>query len=93
MTGQISITDYMSDLTHRRDGSLRPASSWMNKDRCENCKYWEIFPVDQQPPSGWGVKGQCNCSHEPDMMKNGYWTVSSTSYCQDYRRIDLQADE
>ena len=93
MKGQITITDYMSDRTHRRDGSLHDAPAWMDKDRCENCRYWEILPVEQQPPSGWGVKGQCNCSHEPEMMEKGYWTVSSISYCDDFERINLQSDK
>lgn len=81
---QISISDYLLNQTRERNGKLYEAPSWMRKERCENCKYWEILPVSEQPPEGWGVKGQCNCSHEPETMKNGYWKTSKTSYCQDY---------
>ena len=88
MTGQISITDFMADQTHTRGGELQPAPEWMKKERCETCRYWEIFPTELQPPDGWGVMGQCNCSHEPEMMRNGYWKVGRTGYCQDYQRIE-----
>lgn len=75
--------------THQRDGSLIEAPRWMNEERCENCKWWEIYPVEEQPPDGWEVKGQCNYSHEPEQMKNGYWTTSKTSYCQDYKGVSI----
>lgn len=84
MEGQISLNDYTSDLTHDRRGKLHKAAEWMNRERCENCKYWEILSVELQSPAGWGVKGQCNCSHEPETMKHGYWQTGKTSYCQDY---------
>ena len=89
MTGQITITDYMSDRTHRRNGSTTQAPYWMPKERCENCQFWEMLPTEQQPPDGWGVKGQCNYSHEPETMQNGYWTTSKTSYCQDYKGVSI----
>ena len=82
MDDQLSIFDY--DYSHHRDGRLYPAPEWMDKERCENCIYWSIFPKEEQPPAGWGVKGQCNCTHEPEMMKNGYWIVGKTSYCMDF---------
>ena len=72
-------------FTYDRDGSQYEAPRCMKSERCETCKHWEIFPVELQPPAGWGVKGQCNCYHEEEMMKNGYWTTTSTSYCQDYK--------
>lgn len=84
---QITISDYiksLQDMTVDRYGRKRPAPEWMDKERCENCKYWERYPVDEQPPAGWGVFGQCNCYHEPEMMVNGYWKVSKTSYCNDF---------
>ena len=84
MDGQITLGQYLTDITHDRDGKQSPAPSWMHKERCENCKYWEILPVEEQPPAGWGVKGQCNCTHEPKMMKNGYWVTGNTSYCNDF---------
>ena len=59
-------------------------NAFAKKERCENCKYWEILPVEEQPPCGWGVRGQCNCVHEPERMQQGYWKVDSTSYCQDF---------
>ena len=89
MTDQISITDFLADQTHDRGGNLKPAPEWMRKERCENCKYWEIFQEELQPPDGWGVIGQCNCSHEPQMMRNGYWKTGRTGYCQDYQRKEL----
>lgn len=70
--------------THDRNGKLYEAPRWMPEERCETCKYWEILPVSDQPPDGWGVKGQCNLTHEPEQMKNGYWITSTISYCQDY---------
>lgn len=84
MEGQISISDYMGSMTHDQNGRLRLAPEWMKRERCETCRYWEMFATEHQPPAGWGVKGQCNCSHEPEMMRNGYWETNQTSYCQDY---------
>lgn len=84
---QITISDYLKtlpDKSHDRYGREYEAPKWMDKERCENCKYWERYPVEEQPPAGWGVYGQCNCIHEPEMMKNGYWKVSKTSYCNDF---------
>lgn len=87
MEGQITLTEYMRslpDLSRDRYGRIYKAPEWMDRERCENCKYWEMLQVEEQPPAGWGVKGQCNCTHEPEMMKNGYWIVSKTSYCNDF---------
>ena len=81
---QMSIVDYLLDQTYDRNGSQHPAPDWMDRERCENCRYWSIYPVEEQPPAGWSVVGQCNKSHEPEMMKNGYWKVGKTSYCQEY---------
>lgn len=89
MSGQISISEYLSDRTYRRDGSLHPAPEWMKKERCENCMWWDIFPKENQPPDGWGIKGQCNCYHDPETMKNGYWVVNQTSYCNDFKEKEL----
>ena len=74
------------DKTYRRDGTLTDAPDWMKAERCETCRYWEIFAEELQPPDGWGVKGQCNCYHDPETMKNGYWKTGQSSYCQDYER-------
>lgn len=68
-----------------RYGRLREAPDWMDPKRCETCKYWSRYPVEEQPPAGWGVYGQCDYYHEPEMMKNGYWKVSKTSCCCDYK--------
>ena len=73
--------------TYNRDGTKTEAFSWMKSERCETCRYWDIFPVEQQPPAGWGVKGQCNYYHDPEMITNGYWVVNSMSYCQDYEEV------
>lgn len=82
--GQLNITDYLYGFSRDRNGRLYEAPEWMAKERCENCRYWQILPAEEQPPAGWGVKGQCNCIHEPEMMKNGYWIVNKTSYCNDF---------
>lgn len=86
MEGQITFSEYMADFTFDRYGKKSPARSWMKRERCENCKYWELLPIAEQPPAGWGVMGQCNCIHEPKMMKSGYWKVGKTSYCNDFER-------
>lgn len=78
MEGQMNFSDY----THKRDGTLYPAPEWMNKERCENCIKWHILPKEEQPPAGWGVKGQCNCIHDP--KQKGYETTGKNSYCCDF---------
>lgn len=75
-------------ISHDRYGREYKAPTWMDAKRCETCKFWELLPVADQPPSGWGVMGQCNCYHEPEMMKNGYWKTSKTSCCMDYKEKD-----
>lgn len=84
MQGQMSISDYLIDQTHDRNGKLYQAPEWMPRQRCETCRFWEILPAGEQPPNGWGVKGQCNRSHAPEMMAGGYWKTGKTSYCQEY---------
>lgn len=76
-------------ISHDRYGREYKAPDWMDVERCENCKWWQILPPEEQPPAGWGVKGQCNCYHEPEMMKNGYWKVSKTSSCQDFAKKEI----
>ena len=76
-------------LSHDRYGREYEAPDWMDVERCENCKWWQILPPEEQPPAGWGVKGQCNCYHEPEMMKNGYWKTSKTDYCQDFANKEI----
>ena len=75
--------------SHDRYGREYKAPTWMDVERCENCKWWQILPPEEQPPAGWGVKGQCNCYHEPEMMKNGYWKTSKTSSCQDFAEKEI----
>ena len=84
---QLTIMNYRQNLTYNRKGELTEAMDWIKEkpERCELCKYWKILPVEEQPPAGWGVKGQCNCCHAPEMMKNGYWKTGKTSYCQDFK--------
>lgn len=84
MNEQLNLNDYAQSVSYDRHGRPYKAPEWMDRERCETCKYWERYPVEEQPPAGWGVYGQCNCTHEPEMMKNGYWKVSKTSYCNDY---------
>lgn len=76
-------------ISHDRYGREYKAPTWMDVERCENCKWWQILPPEEQPPAGWGVKGQCNCYHEPEMMKNGYWKTSKTSSCQDFEKKEI----
>lgn len=79
MDGQISITDYMASRTFDRNGREYEAPAWMRPDRCENCKYWERLPAEDQPPDGWGVMGMCCTIHDPRQV--GYQNTSKTSYC------------
>lgn len=76
-------------MTYDRDGTQYEAPRWMKAERCETCKHWEIFPMELQPPAGWGVKGQCNYYHDEEMMQNGYWKTGQSSYCNDYESKDL----
>lgn len=84
--GQIDIMDYLKsqqlDYTYERNGKKHPAPAWMRRERCENCKRWELLPVEDQPPYGWGVFGQCNFIHDPKQKR--YEKTSSVSYCQDF---------
>ena len=83
--GQMSIDDFIKpelDLTYDRTGQKTEAPKWMKRERCENCKYWELLPVEEQSPWGWGVKGQCNLYHEGQKC---YQTPSSISYCQEFK--------
>ena len=84
MENQITLNDFMKEYTYDRTGKLHKCPTPYPVERCELCKYWEQLPVEEQPPAGWGVQGQCNCTHEPEMMKNGYWIVSKLSYCNDF---------
>ena len=79
MDGQISIKDYMANRTFTRNGREYEAPAWMRPDRCENCKYWERLSVEDQPPEGWGVLGQCGILHSPKQV--GYQNTSKSSYC------------
>ena len=82
MDGQISIKDYIASRTFTRNGREYEAPAWMRPDRCENCKYWERLAVEDQPPAGWGVKGQCDVIF--DTKQSGYFKTSKTSYCGRY---------
>lgn len=46
-------------MTYDRNGKGHPAPKWMKYERCENCKRWNKYPTDEQPPFGWGVVGWC----------------------------------
>lgn len=82
MDGQISITDYMANRTFTRNGREYEAPAWMRPDRCENCKYWERLSVEDQPPDGWGVKGQCDVIHDAGQI--GYMNTDGCSWCCRY---------
>ena len=81
MDGQISIMDYMGDMTIEKNGKMRPAPEWYHKKRCERCQYWNISPT--QPADGWGIMGMCVSSRH-----KGH-EVSKTSYCDDYIEVRL----
>lgn len=83
--GQMSLEEYIDsllDYTVDKYGRRSIAQTWMNRERCENCKYWELLPVDDQPPDGWGVKGQCNLFREGQKT---YEVTNKTDYCQNYK--------
>ena len=81
---QMTLKDYIADWTADRRGRKYPAPDWVDKERCETCKHWERLPVEEQPPAGWGVKGQCNVIHDP--KQQGYEQTGKYSYCCDYER-------
>lgn len=83
MDGQISITDYQNSLSYDRRGRTRETPKWVDAERCNNCVYWDLDPVDDQPPDGWGVKGLCQFIHEG--QRGGYQHTGQWSYCQDWR--------
>jgi hypothetical protein len=85
---QLTLMDYRQSLTYTRTGELEEAMDWIRElpERCELCRHWQLLPTEEQPPCGWGIKGQCNCIHEPPLMNNGYWKTSSTSHCKDFQR-------
>lgn len=91
--GQMSFEDYklsLLDKTYDRHGRQSEAPSWMNRERCENCKWWELLPVEEQPPDGWGVTGQCNIFREG---QTHYEQPCSTSYCDDFRyKIEIKGE-
>lgn len=86
MTEQLTIADYQKRRTYERDGSTYEAPEWMDDERCETCKYWELLPKDEQPPAGWGVKGQCNFLHTnwDGTRQTEYQNTGKTSYCQEW---------
>jgi len=79
MDGQMTFRDYEASYTHERDGKRREAPKWANPERCGTCKNWHLLPVDEQPPCGWGVKGQCQIIYFPNQL--GYQNTGELSYC------------
>ena len=79
---QLTLDQYMQDVTFDRNGKKYPRPDWVDKERCETCKRWQRLPKEEQPPAGWGVKGQCNFIHDP--KQQGYETTGKYSWCQDY---------
>ena len=82
MTEQMTLTDYRATQTLTRKGTLSPASSWVNRERCELCKAWQLDPI--QPPDGWGVKGFCG-NHQGQR-------VGALSWCQSYEEVQDERD-
>lgn len=77
---QITLKQFMLDRYYNRDGTTTDAPKGTSIRRCGNCMHWELLPVEEQPPAGWGVKGQCNVIHDP--KQTTYEQTSQTSYCQ-----------
>lgn len=80
MDGQMTIFDLKNifqDLTYDRYGKQHKAPAWMHKERCENCCRWARYQTEEQPPSGWGVKGWCQ-EHSQKTDK--------CSYCMNYEK-------
>ena len=42
MVEQLTIADYQKRRTYKRDGSTYEAPAWMDDERCETCKHWEL---------------------------------------------------
>lgn len=82
MDGQITLTEAMSSVTYDRYGRPYQTPEWMDRDRCELCRHWTRLPEEDQPPAGWGVKGQCDVIF--DTKQSGYFKMSKTSYCGRY---------
>ena len=82
MNGQMTIGDYQKGLTYDRRGRKHEAPEWMKKDRCEMCRHWELLPTEEQPPDGWGVKGQCNFLREGQKK---YENTNTSSWCQEFK--------
>lgn len=82
MDGQMTLAECMSSVTYDRWGRQYPTPAWMDRERCELCGHWERLPVDDQPPSGWGVMGQCDAIHHPE--QKGYIRCSKSDYCDMY---------
>lgn len=82
MDGQMNITEYMSSITYDRYGRPHKTPAWMDKPRCETCKHWDRLPTEDQPPDGWGVKGQCGVIHDP--KQTGYQNTDGCSWCCRY---------
>jgi len=83
MDGQISITEYQNSLSYDRKGRTTETPSWVPTKRCNNCIHWEMDPVSDQPPDGWGVNGLCQFIHEG--QQGGYQHTDQWSKCQDWR--------
>ena len=79
MEGQMTFRDYEASYTHERDGKRREAPKWAHPERCGTCKNWHLLPVEDQPPCGWGVKGQCQIIYFPNQL--GYQNTGELSYC------------
>lgn len=78
MDGQITLSEYIADMTVDKHGRLKPAPEWYPSERCELCINWSLSP--KQPADGWGIYGPCT-SH-----RHMGHEVSKTSYCDDFVR-------
>ena len=79
MNEQITISDVMAARFYDRNGKIVKCPEWVEEKRCGNCIYWQMLSKDEQPPSGWAVRGSCG-----SYMSKGQFTTSQTSYCQEW---------
>lgn len=79
MEGQMTIRDYEASYHHDRYGRKIECRPWIHPERCGTCKNWQMLPTEEQPPDGWGVKGQCQIIYFPN--QKGYQNTGELSYC------------
>lgn len=81
MDSQITLSEFVNDsVFYNRDGTITECPKYARHDRCGRCARWQLLPLDEQPPDGWGVHGLCG-SH---LSKNKNKTTQ-TDYCSEFK--------